>query len=685
MAIHSPSSRLHALLIGIDTYASEKIHNLGGAVADAKAMQGYVETRLGAPKSQIITLHNEQATREAILDAFEAMTSGNIQRDAPILIYYAGHGSTARAPKNWDTGNGEIQLIVPHDCTKDVDDQASSDNAIDAIPDRALNVLLQRLAEKKGDNITVIFDCCHSGSGTRKYGWSDPTYRERGFALKDPLPENIDEDILKLEVKDRAAHVATKFVYTGLHSHVLLAACSATEVAGEERGRGRFTRALLDVLDLTDTTNITYSDLIKCIVDIPGQNPQCEGQNSHRMLFNRGAPNLHSTTHPVHQQGDEYVMGAGAVHGITAGSEFRVYAGSQDSQVPTSQILGRLAAGPIEAFKTYMTIPPDAEPFDINQPHAFALEIRSGERKEAAFRLRIHSAEKEGELKSAFDALKKHVDQSGDLHSIRLVEGGESADVEIALENGEIVFLISDNLTTGFGLERMYQSVRPHIDDILPVLQGAAHYYWHLNRTPDKLKGSLSNQVDVEFVTLEETDEINDWLETVLAPNSDNLIVGSRIDIEADDKTIYGIKITSRARFPMYASLFYFDSSDLSITPYYHSPVSGKQADPSIPAEGSLTIGYGSGGAAPYKYFLRPGQTLDVGYLKLFLSTKPVDLSSIPQSSPFPGPREAVKYHREIVDAWDTIKIAVVQHAPGSLAQMASPSPAAGRVFVVGN
>ena len=46
-------------------------------------------------------------------------------------------------------------------------------------------------------------------------------------------------------------------------------------------------------------------------------------------------------------------------------------------------------------------------------------------------------------------------------------------------------------------------------------------------------------------------------------------------------------------------------------------------------------MGYGDGGWVPQTFFVREGQKVDVGILKLFLSKKQVDLSHIAQSSPF--------------------------------------------------
>jgi len=77
---------------------------------------------------------------------------------------------------------------------------------------------------------------------------------------------------------------------------------------------------------------------------------------------------------------------------------------------------------------------------------------------------------------------------------------------------------------------------------------------------------------------------------------------------------------------------------------------------------GSLCIGYGSGGSAPFSYFLREGQDIDVGFLKLFLTTKPVDYSTISQTTPFDiEDRGGVLRKPKARLIWDTILVAIVQ------------------------
>jgi hypothetical protein len=70
----------------------------------------------------------------------------------------------------------------------------------------------------------------------------------------------------------------------------------------------------------------------------------------------------------------------------------------------------------------------------------------------------------------------------------------------------------------------------------------------------------------------------------------------------------------------------------------YQLPLSS-QLDPPLQPNGCLKLGYGIGDDAPFVYTLRERQDVEVGFLKLFLSTEYLDLSGIPQLSPFTSVR----------------------------------------------
>jgi hypothetical protein len=96
---------------------------------------------------------------------------------------------------------------------------------------------------------------------------------------------------------------------------------------------------------------------------------------------------------------------------------------------------------------------------------------------------------------------------------------------------------------------------------------------------------------------------------------------------------------------------------------YYQPPTAGGfKVDPPIRPKGSLTIGYGAGGAAPFSYFLRNNQDVDVGFLKLFLTTEQVDFSNVSQLSPFGKNNRGIERERpKPMRVWDTILVTVVQ------------------------
>ena len=104
---------------------------------------------------------------------------------------------------------------------------------------------------------------------------------------------------------------------------------------------------------------------------------------------------------------------------------------------------------------------------------------------------------------------------------------------------------------------------------------------------------------------------------------------------------------------------------------YYQPPIARGIVDLPLKGHQNLPVGFGDSGTVPHTFFLREGQNVDVGILKLFLSRKPMDLSDVVQSSPFDsiGARSdyttasQVKMKRptKLRFLWDTILIPVVQ------------------------
>lgn len=124
--------------------------SLQGAVKDAEAFKEFLEVRLGVTKDRIVCLLEENATRENIIDAFKDLaTNPVIQRNDPILIFYAGHGTRVKTPKEWMLGSKHTQDVIEAMVPQDFSD----DGKMDVIPDRTIDVLIRNIHDSKGDNI----------------------------------------------------------------------------------------------------------------------------------------------------------------------------------------------------------------------------------------------------------------------------------------------------------------------------------------------------------------------------------------------------------------------------------------------------------------------------------------------------------------------------------------------------
>ena len=148
-----PRPRFFALIVGIDHYKNS-VNDLKGCVTDSTNVVTFLEETFCGSARHIKHLQNEQATREQILSAFEKHLIGNdkIMLGDPILFYFAGHGSSVKAPEGSHTPNKMWEAICPYD-----DRTGTGSEQVWGIPDRTYNALMQRLAYIKGGNVVSAF------------------------------------------------------------------------------------------------------------------------------------------------------------------------------------------------------------------------------------------------------------------------------------------------------------------------------------------------------------------------------------------------------------------------------------------------------------------------------------------------------------------------------------------------
>lgn len=162
-----------ALLVGIDEY--QNASTLKGSKQDVKDMWQLLKSVWGFQSHQIRTLTDAQATRNAILNAFDNWLIKGSRRGDRVLFYFSGHGSHTN-DRNGDESDGYDEILLPVDFPHTM------------ITDDEINARLQRL---KGRQVMVVIDACHSGTITRSI--ANPTIKVPVFHRLPKLTRSFNQ------------------------------------------------------------------------------------------------------------------------------------------------------------------------------------------------------------------------------------------------------------------------------------------------------------------------------------------------------------------------------------------------------------------------------------------------------------------------------------------------------------
>ena len=140
-----------AVLIGINRYRIQGA-DLRGCVNDVKNMQAALTAYFGFAKGDVTVLTDYDATKKAMQAAIKGLVAGAKKGDV-LLLHYSGHGSNV-PDDNGDEADHRDEILCPTDL-----------DWKDPLRDDWLRATFDTL--KAGVNLTVVMDCCHSGSNTR--------------------------------------------------------------------------------------------------------------------------------------------------------------------------------------------------------------------------------------------------------------------------------------------------------------------------------------------------------------------------------------------------------------------------------------------------------------------------------------------------------------------------------------
>ncbi len=222
-----------ALLIGVNKYKIPGA-DLRGCVNDVKNLSAALTQYYGFAAADIKTLLDAQATKKNMQAGIKALITGAAKGDT-IVLHYSGHGANV-PDKNGDEADGRDEILCPHDL-----------DWKDPLTDDWLRTTLNRM--KKGVSLTVIMDCCHSGTNTRAILPPDAPILPR--YLPNPWDIMAEESGRKLKGKVRgelrASSSASRKKSDIVNAEIpelLITGCRSTQTSADAHIGGSFNGAL---------------------------------------------------------------------------------------------------------------------------------------------------------------------------------------------------------------------------------------------------------------------------------------------------------------------------------------------------------------------------------------------------------------------------------------------------------
>jgi uncharacterized caspase-like protein len=208
----------YAVVIGIDHYPHFK--QLHSAVNDARAIADYLRTQ---KYDQVITLYDQQATKQAIIVAMQNQLAPKLKKDDRALIFFAGHGFTETL------GGKDRGYFVPYDGDTESAGFISMDD-------------LLSLADYMGNarHLLFLMDSCYGGM----------------------LGAETRESLIDPRIPDYLSNIANRIT-----RQVLTAGGKGQEVVdGGSKGHSIFVDAILEALadgkaDKNRNGYITFNEL----------------------------------------------------------------------------------------------------------------------------------------------------------------------------------------------------------------------------------------------------------------------------------------------------------------------------------------------------------------------------------------------------------------------------------------
>lgn len=169
-----------AVLVGVNRYPLLQNCDLRGCLNDVDDLSELLLNDYGFHR--VVTIVNESAYKCNIIDALNDMISLS-HADDELMFAFSGHGTQIYDVSS-DESDGYDECICPADTSMDDDATLISDDELYAIFSKS----------PIGANLTIIMDCCHSGTNTRDISMgASGKFLDRGFPKRDTKKEKSSD------------------------------------------------------------------------------------------------------------------------------------------------------------------------------------------------------------------------------------------------------------------------------------------------------------------------------------------------------------------------------------------------------------------------------------------------------------------------------------------------------------
>jgi hypothetical protein len=263
-----------AVLIGINKYQVPG-SDLRGCVNDVNNLQKVLTRYYGFAGKDITVLTDLKATKKAMEAAIQKLVTGAKKGDV-LLLHYSGHGSNV-PDDDGDEADKRDEILCPTDL-----------DWKDPLRDDWLRKTFDKL--KAGVSLTVIMDCCHSGTNTRAILPPDAPIKERYLPSPWDLVAAESGRKLRGAVKGelRSSSRAKRRKSDVVHADIcelLITGCRDTQTSADAYISGSYNGALTYYLVKSieeENGKLSYRELHKqTLAKLKGgydQVPQLEGE-----------------------------------------------------------------------------------------------------------------------------------------------------------------------------------------------------------------------------------------------------------------------------------------------------------------------------------------------------------------------------------------------------------------------